>query len=180
MFYMIPTYSMWYRNSIEYIPTKLYNEIKDKEYTELVNLYWDKDDYFHIGDTWKLSQLYWLWKYCEHDVSEFVSPLFSKFDAWWWDWECLLFCKEWFAQIIQHYADKVVWMYWKLIETWTLENYRKHATDSMHERTNSLPYELEQWEQVSTSRRYEYSIFEMVRLYKTFDYENNTLIYYWW
>lgn len=34
--------------------------------------------------------------------------------------------------------------------------------------------------EIVTSWRYEYSIFEMVRIYKSFDWENNYLIFYGW
>ena len=42
-----------------------------------------------------------------------------------------------------------------------------------------LPFNLEKWDEVTTSWKYEYSIFELVRLYKTFDFDKNILIYYW-
>jgi len=42
-----------------------------------------------------------------------------------------------------------------------------------------LPYNLDKWDEVTTSWKYEYSIFELVRLYKTFDFDKHILIYYW-
>lgn len=176
---------MWYRNYIMSMPKELYHQIKDMEREELSNLYWDDYDretwYFSIhslGD--KVQDVYELWKYFEHDVSEFCSPLFSKFNIH-DDWECELFCKEGFANIINYYSDKIAWLYQALKEKNSIDEYRKYVDDYLFEWSRKYkPFNLERWDEVTTSRKYEYAIFEMVRLYKTFDYEKNILIYYGW
>jgi hypothetical protein len=43
---------------------------------------------------------------------------------------------------------------------------------------DSLPYNLEKKDNITTSWKYEYSIFELVYIYKKFDWENDLLIYY--
>lgn len=43
---------------------------------------------------------------------------------------------------------------------------------------NRRPYNLERGTAVTNSCKYEYSVFELVRIYKTFDWENNVMIYY--
>ncbi|KUF38979.1 hypothetical protein AS361_03790 [Myroides marinus] len=43
---------------------------------------------------------------------------------------------------------------------------------------NRRPYKLEIGTSVSNSCKYEYAVFELVRLYKTFDWENNVMYYY--
>lgn len=43
---------------------------------------------------------------------------------------------------------------------------------------NMQPYDLEDGPEVTTSWKYEYNIFELVRIYKTFDWENDILVYY--
>lgn len=40
------------------------------------------------------------------------------------------------------------------------------------------PYNLEKGDEITTSWKYEYSIFELVRIYKHFDWDNNVMIYY--
>lgn len=40
------------------------------------------------------------------------------------------------------------------------------------------PYDLDKGEEVTTSWKYEYAQFELVRIYKTFDWENNLMLYY--
>lgn len=172
---------MWYRESIMSMNRKTYEAIKGKSYQEMCDLFWGEESYFHINDLWdKVANVYSLWKYCEHDIEQYKSPLFDKFDAGWDDWECVLLSKEGFAAVIQHYADKVVGLYARLIDKWDIKEYRKHCVDYMEERTRYLPYRLDTWEEVTTSWKYEYSVFEMVRLYKSFDHDNNILIYYWW
>lgn len=41
-----------------------------------------------------------------------------------------------------------------------------------------LPYDLKQGEEITTSWKYEYGIFELVRIYKSFDWKKNVMIYY--
>ncbi|MDM1494978.1 hypothetical protein HX063_06065 [Myroides odoratimimus] len=43
---------------------------------------------------------------------------------------------------------------------------------------NRRPYNLEKGTSVCNSCKYEYAVFELVRLYKTFDWENNEMYYY--
>lgn len=45
---------------------------------------------------------------------------------------------------------------------------------------DTLPYNLKFGDSVTTSWKYEYEIFEMVRIYKTFDWKKNVMIYYGW
>jgi hypothetical protein len=56
-------------------------------------------------------------------------------------------------------------------------------SEEKKEEMNSLylPYSLnENIPDIVTSWRYEYAIFEMVRIYKSFDWENNALLFYGW
>ena len=41
------------------------------------------------------------------------------------------------------------------------------------------PYDLE-GDSLVTSWKYEYAVFELVRIYKTFDWKKNVMIYYGW
>lgn len=40
------------------------------------------------------------------------------------------------------------------------------------------PYELDKREEITSSWKYEYAIFELVRIYKEFDWENNVMYYH--
>lgn len=43
---------------------------------------------------------------------------------------------------------------------------------------NMIPYDLENGEEITTSWKYEYGIFELIRIYKSFDWKKNVMIYY--
>ena len=56
-----------------------------------------------------------------------------------------------------------------------------HIRDIISEWEYLTPYELDDDKLTCcTSWKYEYSIFELVRLYKSFDWENNVLVFYGW
>ena len=40
------------------------------------------------------------------------------------------------------------------------------------------PYDLENGDSITTSWKYEYEIFELVRIYKHFDWKKNVMVYY--
>jgi hypothetical protein len=43
---------------------------------------------------------------------------------------------------------------------------------------DTVPYDLERGNEVTTSWKFEYEVFELVRIYKTFDWKRNIMIYY--
>lgn len=53
-----------------------------------------------------------------------------------------------------------------------------HVRDFGSEWTRLTPFDLEKGPQVTDSWKYEYSIFELVRIYKTFDWKKKVMIYY--
>jgi hypothetical protein len=53
-----------------------------------------------------------------------------------------------------------------------------HVHGNSIEWLQMTPYDLESGDEVTTSWKYEYAIFELVRIYKTFDWENDIMIYY--
>lgn len=58
---------------------------------------------------------------------------------------------------------------WKLIE---------HVRSMRSEWTCLTPYDLENRDEITSSWKYEYGIFELVRIYKSFDWKKNVMIYY--
>jgi hypothetical protein len=58
---------------------------------------------------------------------------------------------------------------WKIID---------HVRGMRTEWTAITPYDLSRGDEVTTSWKYEYVIFELVRIYKTFDWKKNVMIYY--
>lgn len=58
---------------------------------------------------------------------------------------------------------------WKIIE---------HIRSMCAEWTCLTPYDLEVGNNITSSWKYEYGIFELVRIYKSFDWKRNVMIYY--
>ncbi len=54
----------------------------------------------------------------------------------------------------------------------------EHIRSMRTEWTCLTPYNLEKGNSVTTSWKYEYGIFELVRIYKSFDWKKNVMIYY--
>lgn len=54
----------------------------------------------------------------------------------------------------------------------------EHVKNMRTEWCRLTPYDLDSGEAVTTRWRYEYAQFELIRIYKTFDWENNLMIYY--
>ena len=54
----------------------------------------------------------------------------------------------------------------------------EHVRTMRTEWTCLTPYDLEDGNNITSSWKYEYGIFELVRIYKTFDWKRNVMIYY--
>jgi hypothetical protein len=54
----------------------------------------------------------------------------------------------------------------------------EHIRTMRTEWTCLTPYNLERGDEITTSWKYEYAIFELVRIYKTFDWKKNVMVYY--
>jgi uncharacterized ubiquitin-like protein YukD len=54
----------------------------------------------------------------------------------------------------------------------------EHVRSMRSEWNNLTPYDLEKGSEVTTSWKYEYGIFELVKIYKSFDWKRNVMVYY--
>lgn len=63
-------------------------------------------------------------------------------------------------------------------EQTALFNIFEHIRSMRSEWTVLTPYDLTRGDEVTTSWKYEYGIFELVRIYKSFDWKKNVMIYY--
>lgn len=54
----------------------------------------------------------------------------------------------------------------------------EHMSGMRTEWTYLTPYDLNKGDEVTTSWKYEYAIFELVRIYKSFDWKRNVMFYY--
>jgi len=66
-------------------------------------------------------------------------------------------------------TQKEVNALWRMME---------HVRSMRTEWVQLTPFNLEKGSEVTTSWKYEYSIFELVNIYKSFDWDNNLMIYY--
>jgi hypothetical protein len=179
---------MGYRNYIGYISKKEYNVIKDFTYEELCKHY--DTDYVrpHI-----VTEIYEFGKYCDHleflrddfftnkETNEYFNN--DDYEFFKTDKSCL---KYW----IEHYNENVKKYYLDLLDGIDVygdvkniseEKVRKlvNHVNSMSSEWNCLtPYDLENGDAVTKAWKYEYEIFELVRIYKTFNFKKNILVYY--
>lgn len=97
--------------------------------------------------------------------------------------------KEFLALIIKDYTELVKKYYLEMLdgidtrkpETLTLEKsvaMWQHIRSFSSEWNDLIPYNLEHGEQITTSWKFEYGIFELVRIYKTFAWKKDVLVYY--
>lgn len=56
----------------------------------------------------------------------------------------------------------------------------EHMRSMRTEWTLLKPYNLDNGDEITSSWKYEYGIFELVRIYKSFDWKKNVMIYYGW
>lgn len=78
----------------------------------------------------------------------------------------------------RHFDEKI--REWSMFSDYTdCSGLSESAKENLN--TLQLPYSLSLGtNEIVSSWRYEYAIFELVRFYKTFDWENNYLIFYGW
>jgi len=107
------------------------------------------------------------------------------------DHEIMIIEKDFVKNVIEHYTNKVKNYYKELLkdidiknkDTFTQDNFYKlwEHINSFNSEWNMLtPYDLEKGDEVTNSWKFEYEIFELIRIYKHFNYKKNLLVYYGW
>ena len=187
---------MGYRNYIGWISKEEYEKIKNFTKEELYKYKNEDLEDGHVGvyDNLENKYLYEFGKYCEFGDKKFYSPFFlneelQKFYTE--EHDFYIVGKEFLAHIIDYYRKKVQSFYKELMDGITNEHIvfneipPKKATKLFeHIRSQSMewiqmcPYKLDEGDEITTSWKYEYTTFELVRIYKTFDWENKILVYY--
>ncbi len=165
---------MGYRNYINKLPRVIYEEFKDLSVSEIEEKYGED---FYIGKEQSLTELHCLGKYCDFDIEPLISRFFKEEMPWECDMEFSLGSKELLERIIEHYREYVYDFYTELAEK-SPEKQKEHASYMAREwRKEYPPYSLNDDSEMVTSWKYEYAIFELVRIYREFDWENDVLIY---
>ncbi len=182
---------MGYRTYIASIPRREYDHIMHFTKEELCAYKKVDDGYVGVYDI-ATTKLYEFGKYTEFDNSKFFKPFFSDErlqSEMCSDSDFYVVEKDYLKHIIEHYNEKVKAFYKELLSGITEDNVNsipqsKAAEFYNHIRSNSnewlhlTPFDLDSGDEVSTSWKYEYSIFELVRIYKSFDWESNLMVYY--
>ncbi len=187
---------MGYRNYIARIKKDEYEKIKNFTKDELYAYKSEdiNDGYIGVYDVSEEKALYELGKYCEFGEKKFFKPVFlneqlqADFQE---EHDFFIVGKDFLKHIIEHYNEKVKNFYKELIKDITNEQVSfkeipqevsmklfHHIHGNSMEWIQMTPYDLDNGDEVTTSWKYEYAIFELVRIYKTFDWENDIMIYY--
>jgi len=197
---------MGYRTYIGKIAKTEWEKITDLSKKELYKIHDENPEDGWVGPYDICKPLYEFGKYTEFDDGKYYTPFFRNNETQEYyngDHDFHIVGKEYLELIIKHYSQKIKSYYSDMLKSFSDDNGRfdiksldtpenkkgvmeciGHCRDLALEWgisgwfEDSLPYNLENGGSVTTSWKYEYSIFELVRLYKTFDWENDLLIYY--
>ena len=196
---------MGYRTYIGYIPKTEYNKIKLLTHEKLCKHY-KRNKMDDFVDSFEITkELYEFGKYTEFDNKKFFKPFFkNKKLQEYYEGDFWIVEKEFLKHIIEHYKGKIIAYYDKLLDCSTTDRtHEKHGVLRIKEEElkNIAPEKFAEWfrhiidmrmewthdfafnmkedsDKVTHSWKYEYSIFELVRIYKTFDWKNNSMVYY--
>lgn len=197
---------MGYRTYIARISKTEWEKITDLSKEELYKLHDEDPEDGWVSMTDICEELYEFGKYTEFDDEKYYTPFFRNTETQEYysgDHDFHIVGKEYLELIIKHYSQKVKSYYSSMLKSFLDDNGRfdiksldspeskKGAMECIeHCRSmalewgvsgwfeDSLPYNLEKKDSITTSWKYEYSIFELVYIYKKFDWENDLLIYY--
>lgn len=190
---------MGYRHKIGIMPKELHNKIKEaKSYKELYESIKGEgsypnptklpsgdeyiDDYIGCYDITK--EIYELGKYADDsylkDYREEVFVNKDLVDRYNRDSAFYIIGKEGFKAIIKNYHDKILSYFQDLSND--EKGWKEYFSGKVYEWTPNdfgvNPYFLDEkinGDDVVRSWKYEYQIFELARLYKTIDWENNVV-----
>jgi hypothetical protein len=174
---------MGYRNYIGKVSKETYLEVKDMMEKELVRKYGhdnvedEEDSYFEPFSHLKVQELYECGKYCDERTT--ISRFFTNKLEHESDTEFWMASKELLLEIIESYRQKVASYYRNLYEKKDESEIHVHFKEMVSEWERMRPYCLtEETPKVVNSWKYEYAVFELTRILKTFDWENDVLVYY--
>ena len=192
------------KKDVELVKDKTYEELMQIAKTYGVDV--DEDeDYFYFNDgkfmnkteIYEFGKLYWddtAARIYSKGIPLFTSPETQKhFD----DYRPYVMGKDAMLEAIEIYKAKIINYYKSLIvdgdtkefsyfydiEPDEIKNVEvtRHITDILYhwDRMGVIDTDLD-YERISNSWMYEHQIFELVRLYKSIDWENKCLLFYGW
>lgn len=184
---------MWYRTYLNKINTKDFEKFIKSSKKELFEKYKEENEsfedfYFSLRDLWK--RIFEFWKDI-FEIWEDVSFKHKEVEKMYDESYLRILKKEDIIEIIEIYREKVKSYYQELLD-WIDYFWEKLPEEERQRRIKNLlenkiwehsektkHYNLEKWQSLTKSRTYEYNIFELIRIYREFDEENEILFYYW-
>jgi hypothetical protein len=173
---------MGYRNYIASLPKSEYDTIKNFNKSELFNykgLNINENSYIRFLDILE-GNLYELGKYCDSYDKKFFSPFFTNEELQNYisqESEFFIVGKEFLKHVIEDYNNKIKTFYSNILND-NKADLLKFIKENASEWLQLTPYDLDNGPEVTNSWKYEYAIFELIRIYKSFDWGNNKMIYY--
>lgn len=200
---------MGYRHYFYLVDKKDVEKVSDKTYDELVDIAVEygmeieENRYFHFNDEkfmnkkeiFEFGKLYW------DDTADRIyskgTPLFEKEETRnaLIDYRPYVMGQDAMLEAINIYKEKIIKYYQGLLNNREYEYFydiipedladlkkiAQHIEDELWwwERMGAIDVDLEH-EEISNSWLYEHQIFELVRLYKSIDWENKCLLFYGW
>jgi hypothetical protein len=190
---------MGYRHYFFEVDKKDVDKVKDKTYEELVEIAKEygvkieEDDYFNFNndkfmnkkEIFEFGKLYW-----DDTAARIYSkgvPLFKKEEVqeYFEDYTPYVMGSDGMLEAINIYKNKIISYYKDLLQEDDPEilnkSFMSHIDDMLMwwERLRAINTDL-QYECITSSWLYEHQIFELVRLYKSIDWENKCLLFYGW
>jgi len=162
---------MGYRANLMSLPKSKYLELKDKTEEEL-----GKDFYFR--DIEGLKELHEIGKEWDEKAVSCKKNFFTNEMGWESDMEFCVAEKELLLNLIDNYREKTANWYKKL-QGMPLDEL-KHEMHTKYQHWNGqwIPYNIsEDTDEIVRAWSYEYVVFELVRILKSFDFEKNVLIF---
>lgn len=165
---------MGYRHKIGILDKKTYRKINKLNHDELISEFGEKEEGFvacyHIT-----KEVYCLGKCCEFNFTKEMKKRVFKnklIDNMFNDEnDFYIITREGFETIIEDYRKKIVHYYKNLpSEENSLVSHVKEILDEWENPFNLKPYSLS-GEEMVTSWKYEYAIFELVRIYRSIDWD---------
>jgi len=200
---------MGYRTYIGKIPKTEWEKITDLSLDDLYKLKGvdREDDYLSMSEL--CEDIYEFGKYTEFDDEKFYTPFFRNKETQEYyssDHDFHIVGKDFFEYVINHYVGLIRKYFHNILKPFINEETNRFdlrgIMDTSEQKMGMMdcveyargmaqewgvasffddtrPFNLE-GNVITNSWKYEYSIFELVRIYKTFDWENDYLVYYGW
>lgn len=182
---------MGYKNYLGYISEFEYKQIKNLTNEQLFKFKNLDINHDYLSGRKLVTQLFEFGKYV--DYGNFTKNKFFNNkelnDSFNEDGEFVITDKSCLEYFINLYNEKIKEYYLNLSKG--IEEYDKLNTEQLNSITSHIismnsewnilkPFNLEKGEEITTSWKFEYEIFELIRIYKSFNYKKNYLVYYGW